>query len=145
MWNTDEVVRQEIVAHKAAEDSLHHSEKRAPSLQNLTAELAAVVTSGGVPNLIADKIVIEVGERLGAIAIVKQPGGFVEILGTNGITSELLSQYRRIPIAMEIPITYATRTGESVWLGSYDESIARFPELQPIFAKTNSHAVLPCL
>ncbi|UQA56432.1 ATP-binding protein [Polyangium aurulentum] len=104
--------------------------RRASLLQKITSalsragtvqEIADVVTSHGQELFGATSSLVFLLEDFG------KGGRTLELTSCVGASGERLEGYRRLPLDADMPLPYAVRTGEPVWLCNHDEVFAAFP------------------
>lgn len=55
--------------------------------------------------------------------------GFLDLIGYYGLSKETTSPYVRMPLWTQLPMTDATRTGEFIFIKTYDDFVARYPNM----------------
>jgi signal transduction histidine kinase len=125
-----------------------HTKDRIKLLQELTSELAQMMTIAEVANLIAGKVIPVVGGHLGSIAIVTADRTHVEILGGKDLPQEVLNQYGRVSVDAAMPMTDAVRTSEPIWIETLAEYVTRYPQLETLtkqYTHTKALVALPLI
>jgi len=109
-------------------------------LQSVSVALLGATEREEVAEVVVTQGVAALGADAGSVSVVR--GGDLEILGAVGYDLALLDRFRHFRLDDELPMSYAVRTGESVWL---DRSSAgdRFPTLLDTNAGHQSLAAIP--
>ena len=123
------------------------TEERAERLQELTAGLAAALT----PEQVASSALLpalSVLEAQGVALILRDPDASVTALtvgGAAGYPSELVQQWRRLPLDHRTPAGDAVLSGQPVYLGSRAAARERYPDMfrVPVTATQHAWAALP--
>jgi two-component system, sensor histidine kinase len=119
---------------------LYGAERRARDqlarLQDVTAGLARSATAKEV----GDVIVTEGREALGAHAgaVLGVRGDHLTIISSLGYPEDLVRSIETMTLAQSSPMTDVARTGEAVWLCSYEDFAARYPHLAASGARSGS-------
>ena len=83
-------------------------------------EVIAAVVEHGAAAMSAD----------GCVVGLRSPDGkFIDLLGANGMPSEVATEWRRFTIGTPAPLSYVARTGEPLFLESAGDWHAHFPAL----------------
>ena len=96
------------------------------------ASLARVVQDDPEPDQLASHLAINVLGSLDCRAValgVISREGFLDLIGYYGLSKETTSPYVRMPLWTQLPMTETVRTGELIFLHTYDEFVARFPDM----------------
>jgi hypothetical protein len=67
----------------------------------------------------------------------------LEIIGAHGYPKAAASAWRRIPMALEVPVTRAVRTGQAYFFASEEQMVAEFPAMRGALGDFVAAAVLP--
>jgi GAF domain-containing protein len=116
--------------------------ERTGRLQAVTAALSQALTLEEVTDIIINQCFAALNAQTGSVALLNPAANQVEVVQSIGYSPQLLDQWRYIPLDHPSPLAVATRTGETLWLGSYtNEVAARFPDLVRIHAQTGNKAL----
>ncbi|HWN68483.1 MAG TPA: GAF domain-containing protein, partial [Haliangium sp.] len=99
--------------HRARE-GLERASTRLSRMHAISAALVGAVTEADVARIVAH----EGGAAFGAkCAVVRVPRaeGDLELIGMSGLAPEVAARVHRVPIAVEVPVCVAYRTGAPVW------------------------------
>ena len=99
---------------------------RVRRLQEVIAKATAAPTCVEVARVIVDEGVAALGGWIGALWLLDDATGMLELLHWTGI--EPGRRFRRVPLAGESPLALAVRTGEPVWIGNRAEYVRAFPQ-----------------
>ena len=113
---------------------------------NRTARLLAVMTalsesltSAQVAMVIIEQGMSALGASCGLVAVLNQEASELEIIQAIGY--EHVGEFpRSFSIHAPYPLAEAVRTGQSVWLETIENRIARYPDLAEAYAKVGSKA-----
>jgi PAS domain S-box-containing protein len=90
-----------------------------------TREVIAAVVEHGAAAMSAD----------GCVVALRTPDGkFIDLLGTNGMPSDVAAEWQRIAISAPTPLSYVARTGDPLFLESAADWHAHFPALARLAA-----------
>jgi PAS domain S-box-containing protein len=103
---------------------------RLRSLQRVTAGLSRAVTVADVADVVLGVALAELGASTGALCLVD--GDHLEIVDAFGYPDDVMTHWRRFPLADGLPASDAVRTGQAVFLTSHDDRDERYP----VFAAT---------
>lgn len=96
------------------------------------ASLAKVVQDDPEPDSLASHLALSILESLDCRAValgVIQKDGFLDLIGSYGLSSKTTSPYTRMPLWSPLPMTVAARHGEFIFIKDYEDLITRFPLL----------------
>jgi PAS domain S-box-containing protein len=68
------------------------------------------------------------------VALLSPDGRFIQLLGADGMPSDVAAEWSRYAIGAPTPLSYVTRTGEPLFLESMDDWQRHFPELAGLAA-----------
>jgi PAS domain S-box-containing protein len=94
-------------------------------LQRLTAALSEAVTAHQVASVIVDQGIEALEARSGRLTLVSADGSALEVLAHSGYTRVRST----IPIDAPLPTNEVIRTGRPMFISTFDEVRARFPDL----------------
>jgi signal transduction histidine kinase len=120
-----------------------HAASRLQHLQTLSSAVSAAVSVEDVA-----RAVIAVARDIAGASIVvvgRVEGEELHIIAASGIADAFLEQYHNIPLSTALPLAESIRTCEPIWLGTFDEAVARSPlfrDAQP-GSTSRAWAVLP--
>jgi PAS domain S-box-containing protein len=121
----------------------HRTLTLAARLQALTSDLSKEITREPALDVLLEQAVSALGADAGAVGLVNPAGTEVELIGTRGHSEAGLSGWHRFPVAADLPMSLAIRTGEGVWTSTSDELAERFPALAGRGTRFASLAVIP--
>ena len=113
----------------------------AARLQESTGALARETTTDKVIEVLLDQMVGALGAQAGAVGLVS--GDEVLVSDTTGYSSEGLKGWGRFPVAADLPMSEAIRTGEALWMTTAEDLMTRFPALAGTAVRFQSLAILP--
>lgn len=135
-----------LAGAEAAQREAVRLASRLEKLQKLTATLSQARTVSEVAEVTVGRGLRVLEADRGALGILSDDGGEVEVLGTLGYPTFLVDRFRRIPMDAPIPPLDALRTGEPLWIRSPEEYRERYPEAFAEFHEqtgTKAMAALP--
>jgi PAS domain S-box-containing protein len=112
-----------------AEQRAEHAAGRTRRLQAITEALSEALTPAQVANVVMDQGIGALEADAGVLVLVTPDGGHLEVLASRGYPPARVEAWRRFPLAAEVPIAQATRTGEVEIVHSLEERSARYPIL----------------
>jgi signal transduction histidine kinase/CheY-like chemotaxis protein len=95
------------VARQAAE----RARERSMRLQLVTTSLARALTVGEVGEVTLNEGLASVGAAAGALALVDEEGGHLELAQLTGYPPQLVSEWRRLPVDAPLPQLAVLKTG----------------------------------
>lgn len=122
------------------------SEARTRRLQEVTAAMAGAPRMADIVELALQQGREATGAAAGSIALLDPTGETLQTAGLVGYPPEVTENFPAYPVDASLPISDAVRDG-SVWLGSTEEVVARYPHLSG-FQSNMDHggvAALPLL
>ena len=114
------------------EVKLHAREWIATSVQRLQAvmaDLGKAVTAQQVADAVVGHGMAAVGAAGGAMGLLCDGGGAIEVIGARGAGTRALSSRRSCRLETHAPLAVAVRTGEPVWMPSPDAFASHYPRL----------------
>jgi PAS domain S-box-containing protein len=122
---------------------LHRSREFARRLHELTVALSGEITRKGTIERLLEHAVGGLGADAGTVGVLDPAGEEVVLAGAVGYTDEGIAGWQRFPLAADLPMSLAIRTGEAMWTESGDELRERFPPLAEADIRFDSLAVIP--
>ena len=110
------------------------------ALYSLTAALAEAITAREVVSAVVTHAAAAFGAAGSVVARRAPDDQHLEILGADGMPSDVGSEWARFPISTPAPLAYAARTGEAVFLESAADWARHFPELHDLAAGVGHQA-----
>ena len=126
-----------------AERSLGDAHDRARRLQRVTEALAEAITPQQVLDAILTEGVRAAEARAGAIGVLSDDGKTIELLALRGYRGPILDQWKRFPVAQDVPMSRVVRTGEPLFIASREERNELFPDLSESSGDSHALAVVP--
>jgi PAS domain S-box-containing protein len=132
------------IENARAHDAEQASRGRAERLQRLTARLADAFTAEAVTEIVLDKGLVATGAPSGLVAMLDDDGETVTVVADRGYREGTFEVWRTFPLAAQLPVSEALRTGQGVFCTTRDERDARFPPMAELpLADSHALAVLP--
>ncbi len=125
-------------AERSARASAERAALRATRLQAVSLALGTAITEAEVGAVALDAIVAALEPSGAALVLRDDDADTVSIRQARGYHAEIVERYRTIPLAADLPVCLAIRTGEAVFLESRAERSAAYPALDPELAQTRS-------
>ena len=133
------ILRDITTRHRAVAIERRRTRHR-DAVHSLTAALAEAIT----PAQVVAAVIAHAAEAFGAagsvIARRSLDGGYVELLGADGMPQDIESEWSRFPIDTRAPLAHVTRTGEPLFLESDADWEREFPELHALADGVGHHA-----
>ena len=111
------------------------SADRMSRLQAVTAALARAVTAEQVAEIVIREAVEALGASEGILCLTSADGVWLEIVRSVGIPESTTRDWWRFPIDAPLPLSDVVRRGESMFLESRAQVVARYPELREANAR----------
>lgn len=111
---------------------------RTARLQAVTAALSESLTPEQVADVVAEQSKAALGAKTAMVALVTPDKTELEIVKSLECQTDLIENWRRFPIDMDVPLAKAVRTGEPQWLQTLAERIANYPHLAPYYSRHDS-------
>ena len=124
-------------------ESLAEAADRAFRFQRATERLTEALTPQQVLDAVLTEGLRAAEARAGAIGVVSEDGTTIELLAQTGYDESVLDEWRRFPVAAELPMSHVVRTGEPLFLASKEERNELFPDLRGRGEQGHALAVLP--
>ena len=105
---------------------------RTSSLQRVSAALAAALTPAEVAENVVRQAVETAGAHAGAMAVLTEDGGELEVVFELGYPKEMISRFRRLPVDADLPLAQALRDGQPVLIGRRADMAERFAGLADV-------------
>ena len=125
-------------AERAARASAERAALRATRLQEVSLALGAAITEAEVGAVALDAIVAALAPSGAALVLRDEGAETVSIRQARGFDAEIVERFRTLPLAADLPVCLAIRTGQAVFLESRAERSAAYPALDPELARTRS-------
>jgi PAS domain S-box-containing protein len=103
-------------AERAARHAAEQTADRLGRLQAVTSAFAETHTPEGVFEVVVAEAVAASGADAGSVSLLAPDGETIDVVRSVGYRDELVGQYARFPLAADLPIAEAIRTGEPVYL-----------------------------
>ncbi len=114
---------------REARGAAERAADRTARLQRVTAAFAEALTPGQVTEVVMKEGVAALGASAGSLALLRDDGRELEILGSVGPREGGAETVRRFSLDAPVPLTEAVRTGLPVLVTSRQELASRFPQL----------------
>ncbi|HEX6966984.1 MAG TPA: GAF domain-containing sensor histidine kinase [Gemmatimonadaceae bacterium] len=129
--------RSERLARVAA----HRATERAARLHAVTAALSSALAPGEVASVVVNQGIAAMEAQAGSLAVLNAAHDALDVLAMVGYDPELAERFRYIPLDARFPLADVVRTGVPVWLRSYEERDARYPNLAALRRANGSGAM----
>lgn len=136
-----DIIGASVIARDVTEE--RRARDRAESLQRLTSSLSRELSSERVAELIAEEAVPAVGADAATIALLDASGENLVLAASRGYSEAGLSGWSSFPVAAELPLSLAVRTGVPIWSHSADDAKERFAAIAGVEFKFEALAALP--
>jgi K+-sensing histidine kinase KdpD len=103
------------------------AQRRAEHLQEVTAALAASLTRDEVLDAVAVRAIDGLGAVSGALGLVDDGAGVVEVVRERGAGLRLGPAHPRVPVAAQSPLADAVRARTAIWVEAPGELERRWP------------------
>jgi len=130
-------VGEEVQAEEQRENllvALETAVERGHQLHEITARLADAITVADVARTILVSTRRTLDTQYAGIALNDESGRFLEFEEVDVLPDSTRSEWGRVPLGADTPITIASRTGKRFFHESSDELLAEFPGLRDTMA-----------
>ena len=121
----------------------HRSLEIASRLQALTSALSKEIDHDRAVDVLLEQAVAALGADAGAVGLLDETGEEIEMGGSIGYSKAGLAAWQSFPVAAELPMSVAIRSGDAVWTSSPSELQSQFPLLADAQVRYSSLAVIP--
>jgi signal transduction histidine kinase len=128
-----------VEARRRAEESARNARR----LQRAAEALSRALSPAEVLDAVLTSGVAAAEARAGMIAALSDDGTELVVVAARGFREGLMERWQRFPVEASLPLSEAVRTGEPVLIGSQEERLRRFPELEAGSEPTFALACLP--
>lgn len=126
-------------AHTAAERTAVYTLR----LQTMTAALAEALTPAEVLSIVAAQVGQQMGDVSGAIGLVTDDGGWLELVQMVGYEADDVRPWLRMPLEPGQPATDVVLGGEAQYYETDAQLVARYPQLARDQLKSGAWALVP--
>ncbi len=120
--------------------------ERITSFQAVTVALSEALTPAQVTEVVVNQGVSALGAGSGSVVLLDEQGANLEILNSVGYPQESIKAWHRFPITASVPLAETVRTGEPIFIESFEALAIRYPELaQQRIENHDSFACLPLM
>jgi signal transduction histidine kinase len=134
------MILRDITARHEAVSRERRRRRYQESLYSLTAALAQAISPSDVVGAVVGHAASAFGAVGSVIARRTADGLHVEILGADGMPSDVAREWARFPLSSPVPLACVIRTGESFFLESDADWAFHFPEIRSVAADLEHHA-----
>jgi serine phosphatase RsbU (regulator of sigma subunit) len=143
-WRRNEEERSRLLeAEKTARQAAEEAAQRLARLQVVTARLAEATTVQRVAEIIVAHGAEGLDATMAALMVATPDGTELATYAASGFAPEAVSEFARVSVDDDLPVTEALRTRDLVLLGSRDERDARWPRLAAVKTLSQSSAAVP--
>ncbi len=115
---------------EAAEERARRAEQRTTRLHRIVLALSKAVTPQEVATATMHECVTEFDAAGGAVYLLADHGGTLELLAQSGHPEEAAAQFRSLSVALDAPLANTVRSGEAVFYESFEAYGERYPALR---------------
>jgi PAS domain S-box-containing protein len=122
------------------------AENRTFLLQSVTAALSEAVTPKQVATVIMENGYQNIGIDSGLVAILSQDRNVLEVLLHYGYSPDIISRFPQFSMdTPNLPMAEAVNTFQPIWIETFDQYAARYPEMAKISQTANRTQAFVCL
>ncbi|MDQ3264499.1 MAG: GAF domain-containing protein [Myxococcota bacterium] len=100
------------------------------ALNELTVALGDAASVEAVAQVILNRLVPMLGADGGTVAIPTPDGQALTIIASHGYRSEVVAEFRSIPLGAQLPLSDAARTVQPIFIESRDGLLDRYPHIE---------------
>ncbi len=101
--------------------------ERLNRLQRATRALSTALTPDEVLGTIVREAVEALGAQQGTIVLADRGRLVLHMRHVVGFADDVLTRWHEFPLSMEVPLAVVARTGESMYVGTREEMVQRYP------------------
>src|SRR5215217_3194126 len=135
------VVARDITAHGRRDRARREERTRHVQLQELTAALSAALDPESVGAVIIERAMPALGANAGNVFLVDNIERELRSVAVLGYEAEIAQWARHLPLDGSTLVAEVARTGEPVFLSTWEERIARYPHHRRVHARVGDRAV----
>jgi PAS domain S-box-containing protein len=135
-----EISHAAVIARDITEDV--RARQRAEGLQRISEALSRAVSTEKAAEILIGEAVSALGADAATLGVLDETGENVTLVAQRGY-SEAIETWTTFPLAAEVPMSMAIRTGESYWGSSAEDVKSRYPDLGDEVFRFGSLAVVP--
>ena len=135
-----EIVGAAVIARDISE--LRRARDRAAGLHRITEALSNKISTSGAAETLIGEAVSALSADAATLGILDESGEQVVLVASEGY-SDAIDPWTTFPVAANVPMSVAIRTGEPVWSRSPDEIKRVYPDLRDAAFRFASLAVVP--
>ena len=117
------------------------SARRLAELEQVAAGFAAARTSTTVARLLVDRGLRALEAQAGLIGLNTADGQALELVAWGGYPVQVVTPWRRIPLAAPTPLTEVARDGGAIWVSTIEEFQVRYPKV-PVVVDHQAHVAV---
>jgi PAS domain S-box-containing protein len=142
IWDdTGRILGASVIARDVTEQ--RRALERAERLRDVTERLSREIRPERTVEVLLENAVPALGADAGAVAILDKDRTHLDLAGSAGYSDEGVSQFQRMPLEADLPMTDVARTGEALWLSNSDELWSHYPDLPGSGSAFSSLAIVP--
>ena len=135
-----EITGAAVIARDITE--VHRARDRAEGLQRITTALSRAVSTVTASETLIGEAVAALAADAATLGLVDEAGEQVQLAATKGY-SDAIEPWTSFPVAADVPMSVAIRTGEPTWSSSAEDITSRYPDLAGTDVRFESLAVVP--
>jgi PAS domain S-box-containing protein len=132
-----------VITHDVSERQ--RNLERAERLQEVSVRLAREIRPEQTVEVLLEHALPALGADAGAVGILDDRSGTVELAGSRGYTAEGVARFRQMALDARLPMTDVVRTGEALWMSDSDELWRRYAALPSSSSGFSSLAIVPLM
>lgn len=118
------------------------SEERINLLLELSAAFSQALTSRQIADAMVEQGLRVLGANVGTVSLLVENGTMLEMLNPHGLSPERFEKYRRLPLDLQGALPDAVRTDSIIWLETYDDYVARYPQYKDLIDDNGSRSII---
>jgi PAS domain S-box-containing protein len=118
------------------------NEHRINLLLKLSSAFSQSLTSNQIAEVIVEQGLKELGALVGTVALMVEQGTALEIINRHGLSQDSFEKYRRTPLDFPGPLNDAVRSGDIIWIESFEDYVARYPHFADAIKNNGSRSTV---
>lgn len=130
-------------AERAECSSAEATRQHLVQLQNVTAALSEAATVADIAHVVVTQMATELGASMAILAVPTADGTSLELIDHAGLRARTTTAFATFPVASQLPVATAFRTGARVWLPTPAAIVAEYPHLSEATQRSKAIGCAP--
>lgn len=117
-------------------------ERRINLLLELSAAFSQALTSNQVAEVIVERALKALEANIGTVAVLVENGTQLEMLNLHGLPPDVVEKYRRTSTDLPGPLNTAIKSGEILWIETFEEYVTQYPHFADAIKRNGSRSTV---